>query len=103
MPGAHLSQRSQSKIAKSARKGGFFDILASKDAVGRLNERKKPVNENGRAALALHALAKMTKNEKYSLVAQKSLDAVSADAFALGAYGATYALAAELLAKEQSF
>ena len=83
--------------------GGFFDILASKDAVGRLKERKKPVNEHGRAALALHALAKMTKNEKYSLVAQKSLDAVSADAFALGAYGATYALAAELLAKEQPF
>lgn len=73
--------------------GGFFDILASKDAVGRLKVRRKPVNENARAALALNALSKMTQNEKYSLIAQKSLDAVSADAFALGAYAAIYALA----------
>ena len=75
--------------------GGFFDIFVSKDSVGRLKERKKPVEENAVAAIALHKLSKMTQNEKYKLMAQKSLDAVSADAFALGVYAAKYANARE--------
>ena len=75
------------------KQGGFYDILASKDSFGRLKERKMPVHENACLALVLKSLAEITKEKKYLVMAQKSLDAVSQDALALGAYAATYALA----------
>ncbi len=79
------------------KEGGFFDTLLSKDAVARLKERKKPVNENALASIALFELSKMTKNDKYKVMAEKSLQAVSADAHVLGVYGAGYALAYRLI------
>ncbi len=73
--------------------GGFYDILSSKDSVGKLKERRKPVFENAFAALILRLLGMITKDKKYEKMAQKSLHAVSADAMALGPYAATYAVA----------
>jgi len=74
--------------------GGFYDILASKDAVGKLKERRKPVNENAFAALILKSLAEITEDKKYEKMAHKTLNAVSASAIMIGPYAATYAIAA---------
>ncbi len=73
--------------------GGFFDILADKSAVGRMKERKKPVNENAFAALVLKELARISKNDEYLKMAHKSLHVVSANAMALGPYASIYAIA----------
>jgi uncharacterized protein YyaL (SSP411 family) len=90
-------------VAKSMEKfydkknGGFYDILASKEAFGRLKERKKNVEDNAFAALVLKMLAEISKEPNYEKMARKTLHAVSAQALALGPYAATYAIAVEEL------
>jgi len=79
--------------------GGFYDILASKDAVGRLKERKKQVNENAFVALVLFKLAQITSESKYVKMAQKTLQAVSSQAMMMGPYAAGYAVAVGELQK----
>ncbi len=73
--------------------GGFYDVLASKDAVGKLKERRKNVEDNAFAALVLKMLAEISKEPKYEKMAQKTLHAVSNQAIVLGPYAATYAIA----------
>jgi hypothetical protein len=73
--------------------GGFFDILASKDSVGRLKERKKIVNDNAFAALVLFQFAQVSQDSKYVKMAQKTLQAVSSQAMMMGPYAAGYAVA----------
>jgi hypothetical protein len=91
-------------VAKSMEKfydkknGGFFDVL-SKDAVGRLKERKKPVHENAFAALVLKQLSIVADDKKYAKMAEKTLSAVSSQAVVLGPYAATYAVAVGELQK----
>ncbi len=73
--------------------GGFFDILASKDAVGKLKERRKSVQDNGFAALVLNMLAEISKEEKYKKMAHKTLQALSNQAIMLGPHASFYAMA----------
>jgi uncharacterized protein YyaL (SSP411 family) len=73
--------------------GGFYDILPSKDAVGRMKDRKKPVNENAFAALVLRLLSTFTGDKKYEKMARKTLQAVAAQAMMMGPYAAGYAVA----------
>ncbi|MEM3154945.1 MAG: DUF255 domain-containing protein [Candidatus Woesearchaeota archaeon] len=77
--------------------GGFFDILASKNAVGKLKERRKSVQDNGFAALVLNMLAEISKEEKYKKMAKKTLQALSTQAVILGPHAAFYAIAVEEL------
>ncbi len=79
--------------------GGFFDILASNDAVGKLKERRKNVEDNAFAALVLKMLAEISKEPTYAKMARKSLQAVSVQALVLGPYAATYAIAVGELGK----
>jgi uncharacterized protein YyaL (SSP411 family) len=73
--------------------GGFYDILASKDAVGKLKERRKSVQDNGFAILVLKMLAEISKEEKYDKMARKSLQALSTQAVLAGPYASFYAMA----------
>jgi uncharacterized protein YyaL (SSP411 family) len=73
--------------------GGFYDILASKDSVGKLKERRKSVQHNGFAALVLKMLAEISKEPKYEKMALKSLQALSNQAVAAGPYASFYAMA----------
>jgi hypothetical protein len=73
--------------------GGFYDILASKDSIGKLKERRKSVQHNGFAALVLKMLAEISKEPKYEKMARKSLQALSNQAVMLGPNAAMYAMA----------
>ncbi|VVB81938.1 Thiol:disulfide interchange protein DsbD [uncultured archaeon] len=75
--------------------GGFFDVLPA--GVGRLKDRKKPVHENAFAALVLKELSKIAGEPRYLKMAEKTLQAVSFQALALGPFAATYAIAVEEL------
>jgi len=79
--------------------GGFFDILSTKDSVGRLKQRKKPMYENCAAALILKELARITKNAKYEKMALKSLEALTPGIQNYGPYACTYAIAVSELRK----
>jgi len=75
--------------------GGFFDIIPSKTAFGRLKQPNKPVHENAFAALVLNSVP----NKKYEQMAKKTLEAVSAQAVMIGPFAATYAIAVAELRK----
>ena len=79
--------------------GGFYDILLSKDAVGRLKNRRKIVHENAFASLILRLLAVVAGDKKYAQMADKTLHAISAQAVSMGPYAATYAIAVQELPK----
>ena len=79
--------------------GGFFDILSTKDAVGKLKQRKKLMYENCAVALILKELARITKNSKYEKMALKSLEAITPGIQNYGPYACTYAIVASELRK----
>jgi len=74
-------------------RGGFFDVVPRKSALGRLAQPRKPVQENAVAALALNALAHLTQEKKYAVMGLQALKATSMQASVLGPRAALFALA----------
>lgn len=75
------------------KEGGFFDVKPKRNAIGRLKLERKPLQENALAVLSLRVLAKLTQKRKYAVMAERTMQAVSAQALALGPRAALYALA----------
>ena len=72
---------------------GFFDTQLSTAAIGRLQERHKPIGANSAAAEALLRLHHLTFNEEYRQMALSALDAFASQAQDLGEAASGYAMA----------
>lgn len=74
--------------------GGFYDIPFDREALGRLQERLKQLNENAVAADLALRLYRLTGNDEYNEVAVGTLEAMAPYYKAYRQHAADYALAA---------